>query len=645
MTKLNLKSVVKPNVQEVLSLEEYLELAKTDPSMYASPHERLLKAIGEPIVVDTREDQRLGRLHNNAIIRTYAPFKDFYGIEKIVDQIVSFLKCAAQGLEETRQILYLLGPVSGGKSQLAERIKELMAKEPFYALAVKKADGLQISPIHENPLGLFTKEHAEQLNIPARYFNGLYSPWASKRIEEFDHDLSKFKVVKMYPNANKLIAISTTEPGDDTNQDISSLIGKTSIRQIENYEQDDSDGYSYCGGLCRGNRGTMEFVEMFKAPIKTLNPLLTATQEHRYNPTEPGLGAIPFEGLILAHSNESEWDVFKSNKANEAFLDRTRVIKVPYVLQYSEVAKVQQKLLKQSELANAPIAPRTLNLLAKFMTLTRISNPENSNIFHKMKVYNGEDIKATEPRVKSLMDYKANADHTEGYFGMSNRTGLAILAATFNKDVSEVSANSVHLIYEIDKYIDKTYTHPKEAEVKNTYLSFLKEYLIPEEITELGKDLAKANLEAHREYGQDLFDRYVYYANAYDQQVDYRDPETGELLDYDALDKWLSGLERKIGGIASKEFRADVVKFCLRYHREHGKNPAWDCYTPMKDVIEANILSKTEDLLPMMSFNKKASKEDEKKHKDFVDRMVLMGYTEKQVKLLVDWWNKAKKTK
>lgn len=45
---------------------------------------------------------------------------------------------------------------------------------------------------------------------------------------------------------------------------------------------------------------------MFKAPIKMLHPLLTATQESSYLGTE-NIGAIPFNGIILAHSNEAEW--------------------------------------------------------------------------------------------------------------------------------------------------------------------------------------------------------------------------------------------------------------------------------------------------------------------------------------------------
>jgi hypothetical protein len=91
------------------------------------------------------------------------------------------------------------------------------------------------------------------------------------------------------------IAISKTEPGDENNQDISTLVGKVDIRMLDRYSQNDPDAYSYSGGLCLANQGLLEFVEMFKAPIKVLHPLLTATQESNFKGTE-GFGAIPTGG-------------------------------------------------------------------------------------------------------------------------------------------------------------------------------------------------------------------------------------------------------------------------------------------------------------------------------------------------------------
>ena len=193
------------------------------------------------------------------------------------------------------------------------------------------------------------------------------------------------------PSRTHQIAISKTEPGDENNQDISSLVGKVDIRKLEMLSQNDPDAYSYSGGLNRANQGLLEFVEMFKAPIKMLHPLLTATQEGNYIGTE-NIGAIPFTGVIMAHSNESEWQNFKNNKTNEAFIDRIYVIKVPYCLRATEERQIYEKLLRGSELAKAPCAPGTLDMLARFSVLTRLREHENSNVYSKMRVYDGETL-------------------------------------------------------------------------------------------------------------------------------------------------------------------------------------------------------------------------------------------------------------
>ncbi len=133
--------------QEELSLQEYLELCKQDRSAYASAAERLLLAIGEPELVDTSANSRLSRIFSNKVIRRYPAFADFHGMEECIDQIVSYFRHAAQGLEEKKQILYLLGPVGGGKSSLAEKLKQLIEKVLFYAI--------KGSPVFESPLGLF----------------------------------------------------------------------------------------------------------------------------------------------------------------------------------------------------------------------------------------------------------------------------------------------------------------------------------------------------------------------------------------------------------------------------------------------------------------------------------------------------------
>ncbi|MCR8921578.1 PrkA family serine protein kinase [Dasania sp. GY-MA-18] len=624
--------------QEELSIQEYLELCKSDPSVYASAAERMLLAIGEPEIVDTAKDARLSRIFSNKVIKRYPVFKDFYGMEECIENIVSFFKHAAQGLEERKQILYLLGPVGGGKSSLAEKLKSLMEKQPIYCI--------KGSPVFESPLGLFNPEEdgkilREDYGIPSRYINTIMSPWAVKRLHEYNGDISQFKVVKIYPSILNQIAISKTEPGDENNQDISSLVGKVDIRQLEEFPQNDPDAYSFSGGLCRANQGIMEFVEMFKAPIKVLHPLLTATQEGNYNSTE-GLSAIPFSGIILAHSNESEWQTFKNNKNNEAFIDRVYIVKVPYCLRVSEEVKIYKKLLENSSLAKAQCAPDTLSMLAKFAILSRLKEPENSNIYSKMKVYDGKNLKDTDPKAKSIQEYKDAAGVDEGMKGLSTRFAFKILSKVFNFDPTEVAANPVHLLYVLEQQIEQ---EQFPAESRDRYLNFIKEYIAPQYVEFIGKEIQTAYLESYAEYGQNIFDRYVTYADFWIQDQEFRDPETGEILDRASLNEELEKIEKPAGISNPKDFRNEVVNFVLRARANNdGKNPVWNSYEKLRTVIEKKMFSNTEDLLPVISFNTKSSAEDKTKHKDFVNRMIERGYTEKQVRLLSEWYLRVRKS-
>ena len=622
--------------QETYTIQEYLDLCKTDHMLYASAAERMLKAIGEPELVDTHCEPRLSRIFSNRTIKRYPAFSDFYGMEESIERIVGYFTHAAQGLEEKKQILYLLGPVGGGKSSLAERLKELIQKFPIYVLADK--DG-NMSPVFESPLGLFGKEQygaalEKEFKIPKRYLHEVLSPWAIKRLKEYGNDKTAFKVVKVYPSKLEQIGVIKTEPGDDNNQDISNLVGKTNIRMLEHFDQNDPDSYSFSGALCRGNQGMVEFVEMFKAPIKMLHPLLTATQEGNYVGTE-GISAIPFTGVVLAHSNESEWQTFKNNKNNEAFIDRVYVVKVPYCLRISDEKNIYSKMLENSSLANSPCAAETLDILSKFCVLTRLHDHENSNLYSKMRIYDGEAIKDSDPQAKSLQEYRDTAGVDEGMSGISTRFAFKILSKTFNFDSSEVAADPVHLMYVLEDAI-KQEQFGDEKQTK--YISYIKEWLAPKYAEQLSNEIQKAYLESYSDYGQNLFDRYIEYADAWIQEIDYKDPDTGNLFDRNILNKELEKIEKPAGISNPKDFRGEVVNFVLRATAKNGgKRVKWTSYEKLREVIEKKMFASTEELLPIISFNAKSSADDQKKHDEFVKRMTSKGYTAKQVKRLVEW--------
>ncbi|HWD26343.1 MAG TPA: PrkA family serine protein kinase [Rhizomicrobium sp.] len=626
---------------ETMSLRDWLLAARDDKMLYATPPERMVAAIGEAELVDTAQDPRLARLFSNRTIKTYRAFEGFYGMEDTIERIVGYFKHAAQGLEEKRQILYLLGPVGGGKSSLAERLKDLMEKYPIYVLKA----GDHISPVFESPLGLFRSAELmnllhERYGIERNRLSGIMSPWAVKRLDEFGGDISKFEVVKLYPSKLRQIAVAKTEPGDENNQDISALVGKVDIRKLEHFSQNDPDAYAFSGGLCHANQGLLEFVEMFKAPIKVLHPLLTATQEGNYTGTET-LGPIPFNGTILAHSNEAEWTVFRNNRNNEAFLDRICVVTVPYCLRVTEETAIYKKLLEGSNLGASTTAPETLEMLAKFCVATRLKEHENSNVVSKMRVYDGEKLKDTDPKAKTLQEYKDTAGVDEGMTGISTRFAYKTLSETFNYDHTEVAADPVHLMYVLEQAI-KREQYPDDTEKK--YLEFIKAELAPRYAEFIGKEIQKAYLESYGEYGQNLFDRYIAYADAWIEDQDYKDADTGQLLDRNALDNELSKIEKPAGIANPKDFRNEVVKFALRYRAQNdGKNPAWTAYEKIRSVIEKRMFTQVEDLLPVISFESKKDNETANKHNEFIKRMLARGYTPRQVRRLVEWYMRVNK--
>ncbi|MEC8484169.1 MAG: PrkA family serine protein kinase, partial [Pseudomonadota bacterium] len=308
----------------------------------------------------------------------------------------------------------------------------------------------------------------------------------------------------------------------------------------------------------------------------------------------------------------------------------------------TEEMSIYKKLLEHSSLNHAPCAPDTLKMLAQFSVLSRVKEPENSSIFSKMRIYDGESLKDIDPKAKSLQEYKDAAGVNEGMDGLSTRFAFKILSRVFNFDPTEVAANPVHLMYVLEQQIEQ---EQFDQDRHDRYLRALKEFLAPRYVEFIGKEIQTAYLESYSEYGQNIFDRYVTYADFWIQDQEYRDPETGDILDRSAINDELEKIEKPAGISNPKDFRNEVVNFVLRARaNNNGSNPSWLSYEKLRVVIERKMFSNTEDLLPVISFSAKSSKEDQRKHNEFVKRMVERGYTEKQVRLLSEWYLRVRKS-
>jgi serine protein kinase len=279
-------------------------------------------------------------------------------------------------------------------------------------------------------------------------------------------------------------------------------------------------------------------------------------------------------------------------------------------------------------------------MMARFSVLTRLRAHTNSSLYSKMRIYDGESLKETDPKAKTMQEYRDAGGVDEGMDGVSTRFAFKVLAGTFNYDTSEISADPVHLMYVLEQSI-KREQFPEEIEKK--YLEFIKDELAKRYAEFIGNEIQKAYLESYHDYGQNLFDRYVDLADAWIEDQDFKDPDTGQLLNRDLLNQELTKTEKPAGIANPKDFRYEVVKFALRARAHNGgRNPSWNSYEKIRDVIERRMFSQVEDLLPVISFGSKKDSDTEKKHSDFVNRMITRGYTERQVRRLVEWYMRVK---
>lgn len=635
----------KSQTQEEYTLSEYLDACKEDPSMYDNWATRLLKAIGEPEIVDTStcEDQQLRRIHGGKTIARYPAFSDFYGAEDTIQDIVEHLQSAARGEATRKKIMYLLGPVGGGKSSIGDRLKEKMEENPIYVLR-SKVGNKEMSPTFESPLNLFTSSDlkgmaSEEYDIPKSAMIAKNpSPWVTERLKEADGDFdAAFDVVKVYPSQAYKRGVAKVDPSDEQNQDTSHLLGDKDVDKLgDGLPSSHPDVYEYKGALSVANQGIMEFVEMFKAPLKTLNPLLEATESQTY-PTASG--HFPFDGLIFAHSNESEWEKFSKDPTNEAFLDRIHIIKAPYTLSYGYEASIYEKVHNESQAKGNPVAPKTFDTLGLYSAMTRIpqdkNNPSMEDLYTRALVLNGEEPDVAKPiEAVALQKKIKQEDPRIGMHGGTVRFGIETLSATFNSKAKEgeIAADPILLIDTLKNRIDKDdRLTPDEKEYRKNIADFLLD-----KHREYAKNIiARAETNMNDTYCQNIFDKYIAKANAYIDNTPFRDSNTGKIMSQDELDEDLKRFERA-GRISNGDlFRAEVTRFVDKQEKKVGANKVkWDSHPGMGEAIEQFVRSNMGNMQELGQYDTLVSDEQQERVDKIHERLGQDGYTEPMVKRL-----------
>ena len=608
---------------------DYLELLRQNPGLSKLAHARLYDLIVRAGSHDIQEaaDPRVKRLFKEDSVKAYDFFADeFFGIEPVVAKIVRYFHSASLKGEESRQVLYLMGPVGSGKSSLVEKLQHgLEESEPLYAI--------ESCPMFEEPLHLMPrhlrKEFEKMLGV---HIEGDLCPVCRHRLkEEFNGRYEEFPVVTRSFSKRNRVGIGVVPPVDPNNQDTSVLIGSEDISKLDIYSEGDPRVLDLNGALNVGNRGTVEFIEVFKNETEYLHAMITATQE-KVIPAPGRHGMVYVDTVIVAHSNEAEWQKFKADHTNEAILDRIVVVKVPYNLRLSEEVKIYQKIIRNSDF-RAHIAPHTLEIASMFAVLTRLEPTPKCDLLTKLKLYNGEEV-IEKGRTKKidLQELRDDAKR-EGMSGISTRF---IMKALDNALSDNARGNCINPLSVREALIQRTKEADLPDDTRKQYLEFLQDTLHKEYLEILEKEITKAFVYSYREQAEALFQNYLDHAEAYVNKTRLRDPNTREELQPD--EGFLKSIEEQIAviGSAAEGFRQEVIAYLWATSRR-GERVSYRSYEPLKEAIEKKLMTSVRDLSRIVTKARTRDAEQSEKYNMMVENLLRHGYCEHCVDVVLKY--------
>ena len=610
------------------TFSDYLALLEKDKGLSILAHKRLYNSIiKEGITRLSEEDTRCNNIFNGESLKTYDYFQDkFFGMERPLAKIMRYLHSASMKGEESRQVLLLLGPVGAGKSALVEHIKRaLETSGEVYALGG--------CPIQEDPLHLVPRSLRDQFKeIYGVKIEGDLCPVCRHNLlKEYGGDYTNFPVKETSFSIRGRRGIGVVPPMDANTQDTSILIGSEDISKLDLYPEDDPRVLSLNGAFNVGNRGIVEFVEVFKNEIEFLHTMITATQEKSV--PSPGKGAmIYFDGVILAHCNEAEWIKFKSENTNEAILDRIVRVNVPYCLEVSEEQKIYKKMIDESDF-DAHIAPHTLEFAAMFSVLTRLKTSNKVNPITKMKIYDGQEI--VEKGYIKKVDINDLRDEVrdEGMTGISTR----FIMKSIDAALADSEKNMVTPISIRDALVKQVKEQVVVEELREKYLSFLQKELHDEYLKILETEITKAFVSAYQEQAESLFDNYLDHAEAYVNGTKVKDNITNEEMEAD--EPFLCSIEEQIGivGSARENFRADITAYMFAKLRK-GEKIDWKSYGPLKEAIENKLLTSVRDISRIVTKSKSRDKKQQGKYNEMVATLIEnYGYNEESATEIIKY--------
>ncbi len=607
---------------------DYMELVKENPSIAQLGPGRLYNMIMDK---GTEPVQDLLKLPDYEDMVRYRFFQDeLYGLEEPLHDIMSFLKAGARRTETGKRILILVGPVSSGKSTIAHLLKRGLEGDPIPIYAIKGC------PMHEEPLHLVPKnQRAKWQEILGVKIEGDLCPMcrynllenSAYRDKEGNILWEQFPVMRIRLDERARCGIGTFQPADPKNQDIAELIGRVDLSKITQYGETDPRAYSLDGELEIANRGLMEYVEILKCDIKFHYILITVAQEQVLK--APGFPQIYVDEVILSHTNQTEFEKFKSVKENEALHDRMYPIFVPYNLRVREEEKIYKKMIERSEFRRVHLAPYTLTAVAQFAVLTRLTESQICpNPIKKMKYYNGDQVADKEKDQVDLLQLRLEGrKKEEGMTGISPRFVVNALNVALGQKEDTQCINPLDAIRSLRANFEHHIGFSEEERAR--YLNLLtgeKDSVLSEFKEIAKKEVNRAFLFAYEDQAQALFDNYMRNATAFCLKKKIRDPVTQE--DQSPDEKLMRSIEELIGVSenAKKEFRQGIFVF-KSDAIDKGREFSFNTYTPLQEAIEKKLIGDLKNVVSLTIADRtRKDPKTMKRRQDALEALQQKGY-------------------
>ncbi len=542
--------------------------------------------------------------------------REMYGLESALERLVEeYFHPAARRLDVRKRILLLMGPVSGGKSTIVTMLKRGL--EQFSRTDEGAVYAIKGCPMHEDPLHLIPhhlrNDFYEEYGIR---IEGSLSPLNTMRLEqEYGGRIEDVLIERIFFSEDRRVGIGTFTPSDPKSQDIADLTGSIDFSTIAEYgSESDPRAYRFDGELNKANRGMMEFQEMLKLDEKFLWHLLSLTQEGNFKAGRFAL--ISADELIVAHTNETEYRSFISNKKNEALHSRIIVIPIPYNLKVSEEERIYQKMIRESDMAHVHIAPHALRAAAIFSVLTRLEVPKKQGIdlLKKMRLYDGENVEGfNDVDVQELKKEFPN----EGMHGIDPRYIInRISSAIIRKEVPSI--NALDVLRSLKDGLDQ---HPSiSQEDREKYINYIA--VARREYDEIAKnEVQKAFVYSYEESAKHLMNNYLDNVEAFCNKNKLRDQLTGEEMNPD--EKLMRSIEEQIGVSenAKKAFREEILIRLSAYARK-GQRFDYNSHERLREAIQKKLFADLKDIVKITTSSKTPDESQLKKINEVVATLV-----------------------